>query len=158
MQGSHWQVALQVWLPAMPQACVAPGMQAPSFAQVPQSDHTPPVQVRDCMPQFPQGWLDGPAHWPAQASHWQEGLQVWVPPMPQACVAPGMQVPSFMHAPHGDQAPFVQVRDWVPQLPQAWLAGPAHAWSMHAPHWQAAVQVCEPPAPQAWVADGAHAP
>jgi hypothetical protein len=62
MQTSHWQAAVQVWLPPIPHACVAPAMHTPSFAQVPQSDQTPLLQVRDCMPQFPHPCVAGPAH------------------------------------------------------------------------------------------------
>jgi hypothetical protein len=154
MQASHWQEALQVWLPPIPHACVAPGMHTPSFMQAPQSDQTPFAQVRDWVPQFPQAWLPGPAQ--THVSHWQEALQVWLPPIPHACVAPGMQAPWFVQGPQSDHAPFVQVRDWVPQLPHAWVDGPEHP--MHAPHWQDGVQVCKPPEPQAWPAPGAQTP
>jgi hypothetical protein len=79
-------------MPPVPQACIDPGAHIPWFAQVPQSDQTPLLHVRDCVPQFPQPWVVGPeqdcpVHWP----HWQAEVQDCVPPMPQAWVEPGWQ-------------------------------------------------------------------
>jgi hypothetical protein len=135
MHVSHWQAAVQAWVPPIPQAWLAPGAQTPSPAQAPQSDQTPLLQVRAWVPQLPQAWVIGPAQgWPMQAFHWQVALQVWLPPIPQAWLAPGAQAPSFVHAPQADQTPLVQVRAWVPQLPQAWVIGPVQLWPPQAPH------------------------
>jgi hypothetical protein len=86
----HWQLARQVRLPPLPQACVAPEAQAPWFMQADQADHWPvlPSQVRVCVPQFSQGWVGEPMHiWPRQAPlQWQLPPQVSVPPEPQARV------------------------------------------------------------------------
>jgi hypothetical protein len=73
-------------------------------------------------------------------------------------VAPGVHAPSFTQAPKSDQTPLLHDRDWVPQLPHAWVAGPAQGWPPHALHWQVAPQLWLPPVPQAWVAPGTHAP
>jgi hypothetical protein len=91
-------------------------------------------------------------------SHWQAGVQVCVPPIPQAWVAIGAQTPSPPQADQSDQTPLLQMRVWLPQLPQAWLAGPAQACPPQSPHWQAAVQVCIPALPHAWVVMGAQTP
>ena len=110
-------------------------MQAPSFMHAPQADQVPFVQVRDCVPQFPQPWVMGPLQgWPPQAPHWQAGVQVCMPPVPQACIDPGAHIPWFAQAPQSDQTPLLHVRDCVPQFPQAWLLGPAQVWPLHAPH------------------------
>jgi hypothetical protein len=93
-----------------------------------------------------------------QVSHWQEALHVCVPPITHGCVAPGTQDPWFMHGPQSDQVPLLQTRDCVPQLPQAWVAGPVQVWAVHRLHWHAPLQVWEPPMPQACVAPGAQAP
>lgn len=86
--------------------------------------------------------------------HWQASPHVCVPPLPHACMAPGAHAPWFMHAENAPQTPFSQVRVWVPQWPQLWLAGPVQLWLMHADHWQAALHTCVPDIPQAWVAPG----
>jgi hypothetical protein len=151
MQASHWHEALHVWVPPIPHACVAPGMQAPSFMHGPQADHAPFVQVRDCVPQFPQAWVMGPLQvWPVQVPHWQVAPQVRVPPVPQDCMAAGAHAPWFMHGPQSDQTPLLQVRVWLPQLPQAWPLGPEQLCPVHSPHWQKEVQ----PAPHACVEPG----
>jgi hypothetical protein len=48
------------------------------------------------------------------------------------------------------------VRVCVPQLPQAWVAGPTQLWFMHADHWQELAQAWVPFIPQAWTAPGAQ--
>src|SRR5213075_1876486 len=53
-----------------------------------------------------------------------------------------------------DQTPLSQLRDWVPQLPQAWVVGPVQVWPPQLPHWQAWVQLWVPFMPQAWTAPG----
>jgi hypothetical protein len=55
----------------------------------------------------------------------QDTVQVWVPPIPQPCVAIGTHSPSPPQVPHSDHVPLSHVLVWVPQLPQPWLAGPA---------------------------------
>jgi hypothetical protein len=158
-QGSHWQLALQVCMPPVPQAWVAAGTQTPCPPQADQSDQTPLAQVRVWVPQLPHAWLEGPAQvWPPQAPHWQAAVQVWVPPLPQACMAVGAQAPWFMHGPKADQVPLLHVRDWVPQLPHAWVAEPEQAWLPHAPQWQEPSQVCMPLLPQVCMAPGAQVP
>ena len=54
-----------------------------------------------------------------QPPHWQLVEQVWVPLVSQAWVALGAHTPVPVHVPHADQVPLLQVRDWVPQFPQA---------------------------------------
>jgi hypothetical protein len=122
-----------------------------------------PSQVRVCVPQLPHAWLGGPEHtWPVQeVAQWQVASQVCVPPEPQARVAVGAQSPSAVHAPHAEYMPVLpsQVRERVPQLPHASVAGPTQGWPVQAaPHWQVPSQVWVPPEPQARVAFGAHAP
>ena len=85
-------------------------------------------------------------------------MQVWLPPVPHICAAPGAQAPWFMQAPQSDQAPLLHVRLWVPQLPQAWVGAPVQVWFPQPPHWQAAVQVCMPPVPHICMAPGAQEP
>jgi hypothetical protein len=59
-----------------------------------------------------------------------------------------------MHADQLDQTPLLHVRVWVPQLPQAWVAGPPQVWPVQSPHWQAAVQLWVPFNPQLCTAPG----
>jgi hypothetical protein len=158
-QVSHWQEGLHVWVPPIPQAWVAPGMQAPSFMQAPHGDQAPLLHVRDCVPQFPQAWVMGPVQvCPAHAAHWQADVQVCIPPVPHAWLAPGAHIPSFMQAPQSDQVPLLHVRDCVPQFPHAWVMGPVQVWPPHVPHWQAGEQVCIPPVPHFFIDPGAHIP
>jgi hypothetical protein len=155
----HWQLALHVSVPPEPHACVASGVQAPAAPQADQPDHTPAVQSRVRVPQLPQASLDGPGHvWFSQPFHWQLVLQVWVPPSPQACVAPLVQTPSPVQADQPDHVPFSHVRARVPQLPQASLAGPAQVCPVQRPHWHAAAQAWVPPVPHAWVLSSVQTP
>src|SRR6185436_7116992 len=154
-QVSHWQAELQVCVPPIPQACVEPGAQVPWFMHGPNSDQTPFVQVRDWVPQLPQAWLLAPLQfWPPHDPHWQAGVHICVPAIPQACIEPGAQAPSPMQADQADQTPLSQVRDCVPQLPQAWVPGPTQLWPVQLPHWQVEVQVWVPFMPQPWLAPG----
>jgi hypothetical protein len=119
-------LVLHVRVPPVPQASVALGTQAPSFAQADQSDQTPLLHVRDLVPQLPHAWAASPAQdWLPQAPHWQVASQVRVPPIPQASLAFGTQAPWFAHVDQSDHTPLLHVRDWVPQLPQPWVAAPA---------------------------------
>jgi hypothetical protein len=146
---------VQVCEPPIPQAWVAVGAQVPWFMHAPQSDQTPLLQVRAWVPQLPQAWVMGPAHvWPPHEAHWQAGLHVCIPPDPHICIEPGAQAPWFMQVDQLDQTPLSQLRDWVPQLPQAWVAGPVQLWPAQPDHWQAAVQVWVPFIPQACTAPG----
>ena len=45
-------------------------------------------------------------------------------PLVQAEVAPGEQTPAPEQADQADHVPLLQVRVWVPQLPQCWVVGP----------------------------------
>jgi hypothetical protein len=149
-QVPHWQAAVQVCAPPEPQAWVALGAQAPWFTQAPQFDQAPLLHVRAWVPQLPQAWVDGPVQvWFPHGSHWQEAPQDCMPPLPHTCIAPGAQVPSLAQPDQVDQTPLSQVRDWVPQLPQLWVVGPAQVWPPQIPHWQAAVQDWVPLVPQA---------
>ena len=123
--------------------------------QAPQSDQTPFVQVRAWVPQLPQPWVAGPLQvCPPQDPHWQLALQVCMPPIPQVCMAPGAQAPSFAQGDQLDHTPLSQLRVWEPQLPQAWLLGPTQLWPVQLPHWQAEPQLWVPFIPQGWTAPG----
>jgi hypothetical protein len=61
-------------------------------------------------------------------------VHVWVPPIPHACVAPGAQAPSPLHALQSDQTPLLQVRLWFPHWPHAWVIGPLQVWPPHVAH------------------------
>lgn len=91
-----------------------------------------------------------------------EHVRVWLPP-PQfaqpfwVCIVPGAQTPCPPHVPHAPQPhAIVQVRERIPQLPQASVSispgehtpSPLHA--PHAPHWHDAPHVREriPQSPQ----------
>jgi hypothetical protein len=159
-QASHWQVALHDCTPPVPQAWVAPTMHTPSFAQVAdQSDQTPLLQVRLLVPQFPQAMVAEPLQvWPVHPPHWQVAPQVWLPPVPQACVVAGAQTPWFAQPDQSDQVPLLQVRVCVPQFPHACIAGPAQVCPPHPPHWHESPQVRAPPVPHICIEPGAQAP
>ena len=53
-----------------------------------------------------------------QAPHWQLPEQVWVPLVSQGWVAAGAQTPVPLQVPQADHVPLLQVRVWLPQLPQ----------------------------------------
>ena len=152
---------LQAWL------WVAPGLQVPSPVQDPQEPQAQAlVQVCDCVPQLPQPWLaEAPGEQtpsPAQDPHVQLDEQVWVPQLPQPCVAPGVQSPPPEQVPQEPHAQaLVHVRDCVPQPPQSWLwVWPAvHSPSpVQVPQWPVASQVCVPQSPQSAVAPGVQSP
>jgi hypothetical protein len=67
----------------------------------------------------------------AQAPHWQLAPQDCVPLPSQVCVAPGAHAPWPVQADQADHVPELQVRVWLPQLPQACQVGPLQ------PHWPA---------------------
>jgi hypothetical protein len=163
-QGPHWQLALQVCAPPLPQLCVDPGAHGPCPAHGDHADHIPvvPSHVRVCIPQLPQACDEGPVHvCPEQvASHEQLPPHVCVPPLPQVCLVLGAQTPSPAQADQLDHFPVPgsHVRVCVPHLPHACDEGPAQAWLPHAVHAHWAVQVCVPPLPHVWVELGAHAP
>jgi hypothetical protein len=73
-------------------------------------------------------------------------------------MASGTQAPSPAQADQSDHTPLLHVRDWVPQLPQARVDGPAQLSPPHAPHAHEAEHVCMPPVPHAWIAPGAQTP
>jgi hypothetical protein len=91
------------------------------------------LQVRVCSPQLPQLCSVGPEQlWPLQVgSHSQFGPHVCVPLRlaPQRRVVPGMQEPWLAQADHSDHSALSvsQLRDCVPQLPQACVGGPLQA-------------------------------
>jgi hypothetical protein len=62
VQASHWQLALHVCVPPVPQVWVVVVAQRPWPPQVDQSDHVPLLHVRVWLPQLPHVWLDGPLH------------------------------------------------------------------------------------------------
>jgi hypothetical protein len=144
----------------VPQPWLVLGAHTPCDEQADHVDHVPLSHVRVCVPQWPQAWELAPLQvWPVQSLHWQLPPHVCVPPDPQVCTAFGAQAPSSEHAAQSDQTPFRQVRDCVPQLPQACEVGPSHATGAEqVPQWQLPLQTCVPPPAQAWVAFGAHSP
>lgn len=102
-QAPHVQVEEQVW--ALPSGHVrdVPGAHAPSLVQALQGDHAPPAQVRVCVPQRPQDWLEAPEHIVGQGLQVQAAEQVWPPPVLHARVLPGAHAPSPVQGPHADQ-------------------------------------------------------
>jgi hypothetical protein len=146
---------VHVCVPPLPHAWVAPGAHAPSPPHALQSDQAPLLHVRLCVPHLPQAWIIGPLQvWPPHAPHWHCAVHVCKPPVPQAIIAPGAQVPSLAQPDHADQTPLLHARVCVPQFPHDWLAGPTHVWPVHSDHWQEAPHVCVPPIPQAMVCPG----
>jgi hypothetical protein len=130
----HLHVAPHVWVPEAPHVRAAPGTQSPSFEHAPHSDHVPVFvsHLRVCVPQLPHARELSPVQrWPVHAaSHMQLPAHVWVPDSlaPQRRVESGEHTPSPEHVDHADHMPAVmsQVRLWVPQYPQACVAGPVH--------------------------------
>ena len=134
---------------------------------VDQADQSPvdELQLRVCIPQLPQRCVASPAHvCPVQASsHSQLRPQVCVPLelVPQRRVSPTVHEPWPVQADQADHCAVsvLQVRDCIPQLPQACVAAPLQVCPLQlVPQRQAGPQVWVPPAPQMRVSPGGHAP
>jgi hypothetical protein len=121
---------VRVCVPQLPQACEV----GPVHVQDPATQLEPPGQALPHAPQLarsdcsltqvlPQS--ENPAL-QLHAPHWQLAEQVSVPLVSQACVALGAQAPWPAQVPQADQVPLLQVRVWLPQLPQACEVGPVH--------------------------------
>jgi hypothetical protein len=54
--------------------------------------------------------------------------------------------------------PLLQVRFWLPQLPQACVSEPSHICPRQSPHLQLVLQLWLPPPPQLCVLPGSHSP
>jgi hypothetical protein len=123
--------------------------------------HTPPVHeppLGHTTPQLPQFWgsVCSLTHVVPQrvspglqvhVDHLQSVPQVSDPLVSHAFVAPGPQASGGVseQSDQADQTPAVHVRDWVPQLPHAWLLGP---WQVQTPAMQvepAAQALLHPP-------------
>jgi hypothetical protein len=92
--------------------------------------HEPQVRVSVAETQLPGAPQES---WPlgqAQLPQWHEASHTCDPPTPQSSVEPAWQTPSPAHALHAPQRPSTQGRDWVPQRPHDWVAGPAHDVAM----------------------------
>ena len=146
----NWHALVQVRPPVWPagQDSLVPGAQTPSPVQGPKAEYWPvvPLQVRVLVPQLPQASLEGPSQvWPVHAGSQRQLLaQVWVPPVPQSRVVPAAHSPWRRQADHSDHWPVsvLQVRVWVPQLPQVWVASPWQLCPVQAAsHWQLPPQV-----------------
>jgi hypothetical protein len=145
VQACHAQSALHVWVPPSPQAWLASGSHSPSSVQASQSDQTPLLQVRDCVPQLPHARLGEPSHaWFRHSPHVQRPPHVSVPPSPQPSVLSGSHSPSSRHAEKLDQTPLSQTRDCVPQLPQERVDAPSQTWPSHSVHEQSPPQTRVP--------------
>jgi hypothetical protein len=103
-------------------------MHSPCSLQALQSDQTPFVQLRRCVPQLPQDRSAAPSQsWPSHSLHWHSALQVWVPPLPQAWAEASEQAPCALHSDQSDQRPPWHCRVCVPQSPQLCALTPSHA-------------------------------
>jgi len=157
----HWQLPPQAWVPPLPQDRVAPDWHAPSPPHADQAIQVPvrSSQVRVWVPQSPQAWVAAPVHcWLAHGLHWQLPPQLRIPPAPQLCMALGAQAASPEQAAHSLPTPLLQVRVWVPQLPQVWEAAPGQDCPVHSLQRQSTPQICVPLRPQACELLGAQGP
>jgi hypothetical protein len=155
-------VHVRVWVPQLPHASVAGPLQThwPDW-------HVDPVG--QALPQAPQllpslcSSTQAPAHIvnpvaQAHAPHWHPLAQDCDPLPSQPSVAPGAHAPWPVQADQADHVPPLQVRVWVPQLPQACDDGPLH---VHWPLWQLDPVGHTTPQPPQWLpslCSSTHAP
>jgi hypothetical protein len=76
----------------------------------------------------------------------------------QVWTLPGAHAPWPVQVDQVDQTPLLQVREWVPQLPQASTASPVQLCPVQEFHLQELLQVCLPFVPHAWLSFGLHSP
>jgi len=93
-------------------------------------------------------------HW----FHWQELLQVCLPPLPHAWPSFGLHSPCIPQPDQADHTPLLHVRVCVPHLSQLCVFEPLQVWPVQLPHVQALLQLCLPPVPHACVEFGEHSP
>ncbi len=104
-QALHWPQLPQVSVPYVLHPDVSPG----EHSGVPLQEQGPHVQSppHSCVPSTSHACtLYGVQPCPVQLPHWPQLLQVWVPQLPQPCVAFGVHtgVPVHEHAPHAQLA------------------------------------------------------
>lgn len=76
----------------------------------------------------------------------------------QVCTLPGLHTPWPAQVDQVDHSPLLQVREWVPQLPQASIGSPVQLCPVQEFHLQELLQVCLPLVPQGWLLFGVQSP